>query len=118
MMQTPQQGLTPEKLQLFIAGLSGLSGDEVRKAKLLFIRNEVSQLRALQTSYAGFGVAQGCFAIIPFFWPILWAQRAGMKAAYTMQVEQIRNALFVWRDDLGPDAAVIEQEMLHLQGGG
>jgi hypothetical protein len=114
-MNGESTGLTPEKLQLFIAGLSGLPADEVRKAKLLFLRNEISQLRALKTSLAGFGVVQGCFAIIPFFWPVLWAQRSGMRAAWTLQVEQIRNALSVWRDDLGPEAATIEQELSLLE---
>jgi hypothetical protein len=113
-MQQAQAGLTPEKLQLFIAGLSGLPTEEVRKAKLLFIKNEISQLRALKSSMAGFGVAQGCFAIIPIFWPILWAQRSGMNAAVTMQTEQIRNALAVWRDDLGSDAAELEFELNSL----
>lgn len=113
-MNDAPTGLTPEKLQLFITGLSGLAPDEVRKAKLLFIRNEISQLRAIKTSYAGFGVAQGCFAIIPIFWPILWAQRSGMNATLTMQAEQIRNALSVWREDLGPDAAPLEAELASL----
>ena len=99
---------------MFIAGLSGMAPDEVRKAKLLFIRNEIAELRALRTSYAGFGVAQGCFAIIPVFWPILWAQRSGMNAAVTMHVEQIRNALIVWGDDLGDDRAALEQELTAL----
>lgn len=110
-MDGQQQGMTSERLQMFVAGLSGLAADEVRKAKLLFLKNELSQLRALKTSYGGFGVAQGCFALIPFFWPILWAQRASMNAAVTMQTEQIRNALAVWRDDLGPEAAAIEAEL-------
>jgi hypothetical protein len=69
----------------------------------------------VKTSFAGFRVAQGCFAIIPFFWPVLWAQRSGMKAALTMQAEQIRNALAVWRDDLGTDAAAIERELDSLE---
>jgi hypothetical protein len=106
-----QSGLTPEKLQLFIAGLSGLDPDEIRKAKLLFIRNEISQLKALHSSMAGFQVAQGCFAIIPVFWPILWAQRSGMNAALTLQKDQIRNALSVWRDDLGEEGRRIESEL-------
>ena len=59
MLNNPQAGLTPEKLQLFIAGLSGLNADEVRKAKILFIRNELSQLKALNKTMAGFGVASG-----------------------------------------------------------
>lgn len=105
------QGLTPEKLQLFLAGLSGLNGDEVRKAKLLFIRNEVSQLKALKATVSGFGVAQGCFAIIPIFWPILWLQRTSMTAALTLQKDQILNALSVWGDDLGEDARAIGREL-------
>lgn len=114
MQGNPQTGLTPEKVQLFVAGLSGLSADEVRKAKLLLIRNELSQLRALKKSMAGFAVAQGCFAIIPIFWPILWAQRRAMDAAATQQKEQIQNALAVWRDDLGEDAHQIEEELSQL----
>lgn len=115
MLNNEQSGLTPEKLQLFVAGLSGLAGDEVRKAKLLFIMNAISELKALKASLAGFGVAQGCFAIIPIFWPILWAQRAAMGAATNMQVEQIRNAIAVWREDLGADAAKLEQELEALR---
>jgi hypothetical protein len=99
---------------MFIAGLSGIAPDEVRKAKLLFIRNELSQLRAMKASHAGLGVAQGCLLVIPFFWPILWAQRTGMKATVTMHGEQIRNALSVWGDDLGPDAAALEAELASL----
>lgn len=110
-MQNTHTGLTPEKLQFFIAGLSGLNGDEIRKAKLLFVRNELSELKALKTSMAGFGVAQGCFVIIPVFWPILWAQRKGMDAAMTLQKDQIRNALLVWEDDLGDDKRLIEAEL-------
>lgn len=96
---------------MFLGGLSGFAPDEVRKAKLLFLRNEISQLRAIKTSQAGFGVAQGCFAVIPIFWPVLWAQRTGMKASLTLHTEQIRNALAVWRDDLGDDAATLEAEL-------
>lgn len=99
---------------MFIAGLSGMAPDEIRKAKLLFIRNEISQLKAIKASHAGFGVVQGCFAIIPIFWPILWAQRSSMNAAVTMHTEQIRNALLVWKEDLGPDAEVLEAELATL----
>lgn len=111
MLNNPQTGLTPEKLQLFIAGLSGLNAAEVRKAKILFIRNELSQLKALNETMAGFSVAQGCFAIIPVFWPILWAQRSAMNATLTLQKDQIRNALIVWRDDLGDDARQMQAEL-------
>ena len=99
---------------MFIAGLSGMAPDEVRKAKLLFIRNEIAELRATVKSHAGLGVVQGCFAIIPIFWPILWAQRSGMKAMVNMRREQIGNALAVWREDLGPDAAALDAELTAL----
>ncbi|MEZ5940863.1 MAG: hypothetical protein R3C18_05700 [Planctomycetaceae bacterium] len=104
-------GLTPDRLQLFIAGLSGLDPEEVRKAKLLFLKNELSQLRALKASYAGFGTAQGCFGFIPIFWPVLHAQRSMMSATMTSHKEQLRNALDVWRNDLGQDAIGIEREL-------
>jgi hypothetical protein len=35
--------LSPEKLQLFVAGLSGLAPEEVRKAKLLYVRDAISE---------------------------------------------------------------------------
>ncbi len=111
MLNNINAGLTPEKLQLFVAGLSGLNADEVRKAKLLFLRNEISQVRASKTMLAGFGGAQGCFAIIPIFWPMIRAQQSIMNAGLTLQKDQIRNALSVWRDDLGSAGQEIETEL-------
>ncbi|MEM1178411.1 MAG: hypothetical protein AAGM22_08710 [Acidobacteriota bacterium] len=109
-----RQGLSPEKLQLFVASLSGLADDEIRKAKILFIRNELSELRAFKTSFSGFTVLQGCFALIPFFWPILWAQRRSMEAMMSLQKDQVLNALSVWRDDLGDEAGRIQAELESL----
>jgi hypothetical protein len=37
-----------------------------------------------------------------------------MNATLTMQAEQIRNALSVWREDLGRDAAALEAELAAL----
>lgn len=114
-MQSGQPfGSSPEQLQLFVAGLSGLAPEEVRKAKLLYLRNQLSQLRALQTQIRGFGVVQGCFAIIPVFWPILWLQRKSMHAGLTMLIEQVRNAVEIWKDDLGSDAVELERELRDL----
>ena len=41
-MQQQADFLSPEKLQMFVAGLSGLAPEDVRKAKLLYLRNAVS----------------------------------------------------------------------------
>ena len=63
MQQQPADFLSPEKLQLFVAGLSGLAPEEVRKAKLLYLRNAISEFQAMQASFQGFGQAQGCMSI-------------------------------------------------------
>lgn len=73
-MQARQQELlSPEKLQLFAAALSGLSPEEVRKSKSLYLRNAIAEYRAMQASLEGFAQAQGCLSIIPIFWPIIGA---------------------------------------------
>lgn len=108
-MPASHEFLSAPQLQLFVAGLAGLSADEVRKAKSLYLRNAISEFRAARAGLRGFQAAQGCFAIIPVFWPVLWAQRAGMASGMQLYEDRIRNALAVWRDDLGPEAGEIER---------
>lgn len=113
MQQQPSEFMSPEKLQLFIAGLSGLAPDEVRKAKILYIRNAISEYRAMQSSYQGFGQVQGCLSIIPVFWPILGAQKRMMTAGLQLARERIRNAIAVWRDDLRGERFVLDDEEIN-----
>jgi hypothetical protein len=108
-MPSPQDFLSAHQLQMFVASLSGLSTDEVRKAKSLYLRNAISEYKAAKKGLEGFGVAQGCFALIPIFWPILWAQRVGMNSGLKLYEERINNALIVWKDDLGDDLTEIQQ---------
>jgi len=100
MNQNPLDSLTPEKMQLFVAGLSGLAPEEVRKAKVLYIRNAIAEFKATQASFAGFGQAQGCMSIIPIFWPVIGAQKKMMAAQMQLAKDRIRNAIDVWKDDL------------------
>jgi hypothetical protein len=100
MTQNPLDSLTPEKMQLFVAGLSGLAPEEVRKAKVLYIRNAIAEFKAMQASFAGFGQAQGCMSIIPIFWPVIGAQKKMMAAQLQLAKDRIRNAIDVWKDDL------------------
>ncbi len=100
MEQQPLDSLSPEKMQFFIAGLSGLAPEEVRKAKILYIRNAISEHKAMEASFQGFGQAQGCMSVIPLFWPILGAQKRMMDAQLRLSEDRIRNAIEVWRDDL------------------
>lgn len=97
-----------------MAGLAGLPEEEVRKAKLLFLRNELSRFKGTKASHAAFGSAQGWFSIIPIFWPMIRAQKRIMSATLTTQAERIRNAIDVWRDDLGEDAVDIERQLDEL----
>jgi hypothetical protein len=99
-MQEPTEFFSPEKLQLFVTGLSGLAPEEVRKAKLLYLRNAISEFEAMQASFEGFGQAQGCMSIIPLFWPIIGAQKRLMAAKLKLGKDRIRNAIEVWRGDL------------------
>ena len=100
MEQQRSDFLSPEKLQLFVAGLSGLAPEEVRKAKVLYLRNAISEFEAMQASYQGFGQAQGCLSVIPVFWPIIGGQKRMMAAQLQLAKDRIRNAIDVWRDDL------------------
>lgn len=94
------EALSPEKLQMFVASLSGLAPGEMRKAKILFIKNSISEYKALRTSYRAAGFVQILFMIIPLFWPILYLQRKGMRAEERLFRDRINNALEVWGDDL------------------
>ena len=100
MQQQLSDLISPEKLQLFVAGLTGLAPQEVRKAKVLYLRNAISEFHATKASYEGFGQAQGCMSMIPVFWPILAAQKRIMGAQLQLAKDRITNAIQVWRDDL------------------
>lgn len=93
--------LSQDKLQMFVAGLSGLAPDEMRKAKVLYIKNAVSEYKALRASFKAAWFVQFLFILIPIFWPILYVQRRTMRAQERLFSERISNALEVWGDDLG-----------------
>lgn len=114
MLDDAQRGLTQEKLQLFMAGLSGLDAEEVRKAKLLFIRNEISQLEAIK-KIAGFGFASGCISVFPIFWPVFAIQRQSMNVVLDLQKKQIENALSVWEADLGEEGRQLAMKLQSLK---
>lgn len=110
MQQQPADLLSPERLQLFVAGLSGLAPEEVRKAKLLYLRNAISEFQATQAALQGFGQAQGCLSIIPVFWPIIGAQKQMMAASLQLDKDRIRNAIEVWRDELKDERFLLDGE--------
>ncbi|HWE36189.1 MAG TPA: hypothetical protein VG406_06420 [Isosphaeraceae bacterium] len=96
----PPDFLSPEKLQMFVAGLSGLAPEEVRKAKVLYLRNAISELEASRATLQSFEKARGCLFFPPFFSPVMGAQRGMIDAQLRLAKDRIRNAIDVWRDDL------------------
>jgi hypothetical protein len=110
MAATQQDSLSPEKLQLFVATLAGLPRDEVRKAKSLYVRNAISEYRAARESLRGFRPVLWFFAIIPIFWPMLYAMRRGMNANLRLARERIANAIAVWKDDLEGETFELDGE--------
>jgi hypothetical protein len=95
-----ESSLSPEKLQLFIASLANLPADEVRKAKVLYIRNAITDLKRARASVESFQLFQLFFWIVPCFWPMVIAQRRMMQSQLGAHADRIRNALDVWKDDL------------------
>ncbi len=92
--------LSQDKLQMFVTGLAGLAPGEIRKAKILYIKNSISEYKALKASYRAAGFVQLLFMLIPIFWPILYLQRRAMRAEEQLFRERVSNAMEVWKDDL------------------
>ena len=112
MQQQPADFLSAEKLQLFIAGFSGLAPEEVRKAKLLYLRNSISEFQAMQARFHGLSQAQaqGLMSIIPLFWPFIAAQKRMMAAQLQLSKDRIHNAIDVWRSDFKGERFLVDGE--------
>jgi len=104
-------GRAPADIQAFAAGLAGLPKEEVRKAKLLFLRNEMAQLRAIRDSNSAWRIGTILMFLMPLCWPVLYAQRRTMKVNAQLQEDRIRNALSVWAYDLDGNLASLRQEL-------
>lgn len=85
---------------MFAASIANLPQQEMRQAKLLYIRNAIAELRAQEQIFSSFGKLQGCLSIIPVFWPVLAMQKKIVAVHKQMATQKIINAIDVWRDDL------------------
>jgi hypothetical protein len=101
------EALSPEALVAFAATIRGLSPDEIRDAKRLFVLNAITDYEKSRSQSFAFGFLQIVFAIIPFFWPILLMQRWSINTELKAQKTKISNAISIWRESLG-DAFVVE----------
>ena len=106
-----------DRLQGFIASIANLAADEARKAKLLYVRNEIAAYEAELEDSHHLGFLQLAFAVIPFFWPFLYVQRRAMMTEARLKHRRIRNALDVWKAELGDEGLALEGELERLRPG-
>src|SRR5262245_56638402 len=108
------QDKSADRFQTFVASIGGLAADEARKAKLLYVRNELAEYEAGIQAARAFGFLQLMLVVIPFFWPILLAQRYFMVVGRRLRYRRIRNALDVCSSDLGDQAAALSAKLEEL----
>jgi hypothetical protein len=113
-MNSANDPLSPEKLQLFIAGLSGLSKEEIRKAKSLYIRNAISEYHALVETHKAFHQAASLHNLIPIFWPMLSGAKRMQEANERLARQRILDAMEVWHEDLAGEVFAIDPEETQL----
>ena len=103
--------LDSSALSTFAASLATLPNDEMRKAKSLFIRNAIADYRMTIKSSKGFLIVMGVMSIIPVFLVVFIPTLLGYRAAKENGKQKIRNALEVWKDDLGEDYQLLAREI-------
>lgn len=92
--------LSLESLQSFSGGMIGLSQDEIRKAKELFVRNAISEYQSEVKSHKNNLITMGLHLLIPIFWPMLFGKQRESKIELEEKRNKILNALEVWKSDL------------------
>ncbi len=98
-----QLSLDPAALTAFVASLSALPTDEIRKAKSLFIRNAIADYRMSRKSLRVMVVVMGLLCIVPIFLVVFIPTFISYRAFKENGRQKILNALEVWRSDLGGD---------------
>ena len=91
---------SPARITRFAATLVGLPADEVRKAKELYLRNAIADYRAQLAAQSSWTLATAIHWLVPLFWPMLFSFRRTQRIEAARQLERIRNAVEVWKDDL------------------
>lgn len=105
-MEASQTSITldPASLTAFTATLSSLPKEEVRKAKLLFIKNAIADFALQRSSGRVMVIVMGCMSIIPIFLIVFIPAFVSYRKGVQVTRQKIRNAIEVWRDDLDVEA--------------
>jgi hypothetical protein len=111
MNTTTQIALDPSALTTFAASLATLPKDEIRKAKSLYVRNAIADYKMMVKTSKGFLIVLGVLSIIPIFLFVFIPTLIGYRAGKENGRQKIKNALEVWRDDLGDDYHSLLQDI-------
>ena len=104
------------ELSAFAASLNHLDREEIQKAKVLFIKNEILKYKTLYKTLPLFLIWAGfictfmffinitifpLFAVLPIFF--FYMAFSSVKTSLKTYKQQISNALEIWKGDLGDD---------------
>jgi len=110
-MQNKSSMFDPVALSAFAATLGNLSAEEIRKAKRLYLQNAVVEFQYNRRVGKTMLIVLGVMSIIPVFLLIFVPSLLMYRSGVSMERQKIRNALEVWRDDLGSDYHAILSQL-------
>jgi hypothetical protein len=96
MMNTTGVQLDSAALMAFAATLGHLPPDEVERAKVLYVKNALTDYHTACASMRGMMIVFIVLSIIPLFWLVTIPGLLGMRAARRNLREKIANAIQVW----------------------
>lgn len=102
-MAQTEIALDPAALSAFAASLAALPAEEVRKAKCLFIQNAIADFEAQKQSAKGFLWVFAILSLIPVFLVVFIPTLIAYRASNRATARKIRNALSVWKEELGSE---------------
>lgn len=97
-------------LQNFMTGLAGMPPEEIKKAKILYLRNAILEYETFRTITNQTKWLMLIFAIIPIFWPFLYFAYRGYNIDIRMKKQLILNAIDVWKNELAGERFIIDGE--------
>ena len=103
--------LDPASLTAFAATLAALPQDEVRKAKTLYLRNAIVDFELARSSGRAMMIVMGVMCIIPIFLIVFIPGFIAYKKGIEAGRQKIRNAIDVWREELGPEADALSAQI-------
>lgn len=107
-MNNASNFLSEEKIGSFVSGLAGLSPDELKKAKVLFIRNAITEYNATKETYKK-------MLYIPVIGWLSYLMNLPFQATVFKGMKQkIFNSIEVWKDDLAGETFNIDGEEIQL----